>query len=306
MRFEIVFRGRIASGFGAAEVRTNLARLFRTTEERIERLFSGNRMVLKTGLDRPTADKYRDALRHAGAVVSVVSVREETPEPVSEPETAPPQAPPPAAKGTPESAPANRAVFTPAPGPDAAPTNRAVFTPAPGPDAEPQARAVFTPAPGPDAPPGTETARHASPEDEPAEDGGLTLAAPGAVLLPPAERAPRPSFDLTSLALDEPGAIMDGTPKVPAREFDTAHLTAEQATTPLDASPPAPPPPIDLSGLEMGDDEGPVDDTPRPPQPEIDTSAFSAEVSETPLDAKPKAVAPEFDLSELALEDDPA
>ena len=70
--YQIVFRGRIVPGVDEQTARATLARLFKTDIASIERLFNGQRQILKKGLAREQADKYRAALRGAGLMVSVV------------------------------------------------------------------------------------------------------------------------------------------------------------------------------------------------------------------------------------------
>ena len=70
--YEVVFRGKLVRGMTQPQVVANLARLFKTSPERIERLFSGGRHVLKSGLTEAQAHRYRQALKQAGAIVVVV------------------------------------------------------------------------------------------------------------------------------------------------------------------------------------------------------------------------------------------
>ncbi|NVJ51365.1 MAG: hypothetical protein HWE11_13325, partial [Gammaproteobacteria bacterium] len=68
-KFDIVFAGRIVPSKTEAEVKQNLARLFKTQPENIERLFSGQEVSIKKGLDYAQAMKYQSALKQAGALV---------------------------------------------------------------------------------------------------------------------------------------------------------------------------------------------------------------------------------------------
>ena len=69
--WEVVFSGEVAEGHDRAEVIANLARLFRTGEDRIARLFSGGEFVLKSRLDEDTARRYRATVQKAGALCRV-------------------------------------------------------------------------------------------------------------------------------------------------------------------------------------------------------------------------------------------
>ncbi|UFH50872.1 hypothetical protein [Pseudomonas sp. KNUC1026] len=68
---EIVFEGQVLPGHAPETVRQNLARVFQADTARLDKLFSGRRLVLKTGLDTQAAEKYREVLERAGARVQV-------------------------------------------------------------------------------------------------------------------------------------------------------------------------------------------------------------------------------------------
>ena len=103
--YQIVFRGRVAPGHDEATARANMAKLFKVDAERVDQLFSGGRQVLKRGLDRESADRYRGVLRKAGVIVSIVSVAtEESAQKFEAPVAKEPPPPPPGDT-------ANRATF---------------------------------------------------------------------------------------------------------------------------------------------------------------------------------------------------
>ncbi|KAF1025906.1 MAG: hypothetical protein GAK37_02770 [Pseudomonas sp.] len=66
-RFKIVFDGALLPGVEAITARLNLAGLFKTDIESIERLFTGRPVALKRDLSRTDAETYLLALRDAGA-----------------------------------------------------------------------------------------------------------------------------------------------------------------------------------------------------------------------------------------------
>ena len=72
--YQIVFQGKIAPDSSVEEVKANLAKLFHADEPRIDRLFSGQTMVLKKGLDREAGERYRVLLEKAGALCEVVAI----------------------------------------------------------------------------------------------------------------------------------------------------------------------------------------------------------------------------------------
>ncbi len=70
-KYDVVFTGELFDGFDKADVKANLARVFRVSDEKTEKFFSSPRVVLKANVDRKTADKYKAILAKTGAVVSV-------------------------------------------------------------------------------------------------------------------------------------------------------------------------------------------------------------------------------------------
>ncbi|MEW6079690.1 MAG: hypothetical protein AB1724_17930 [Thermodesulfobacteriota bacterium] len=101
LKYNIVFEGKVQDDFDAADVKSNIARLFKISEEKVEQLFSKPRVVLKAGVDRPTADKYQGLMAKAGAVISIEEQPKTVPASASEPPPAPtgpanPPTPPPA------------------------------------------------------------------------------------------------------------------------------------------------------------------------------------------------------------------
>lgn len=71
--FDIIFRGDIVFGHQLADVKLKLQQLFKTDPAKIDTLFTGRPIPLKRNLDEATANKYRDALLKAGAMVEVCS-----------------------------------------------------------------------------------------------------------------------------------------------------------------------------------------------------------------------------------------
>ncbi len=71
-QYKVVFRGAVREGFSVETVKTNLAKLFKIDAARVESLFSGNPIVVKQGIDAPTAKRYLAALTDAGAVCEMV------------------------------------------------------------------------------------------------------------------------------------------------------------------------------------------------------------------------------------------
>lgn len=89
-RFEIVLAGELVPGNSLEQVKENLARLFQADAQRVALLLSGRRVVIRQGLDRASAEKYRDAIARAGAIAEMREMA------VEEIELAPPPGTPPA------------------------------------------------------------------------------------------------------------------------------------------------------------------------------------------------------------------
>lgn len=77
--FQVVFDGQLVEGADPAEVKANIAKLFKMEIAKVEPLFSGRRTVVKRGLDEAAAQKYRIAFERAGAVATIVDPSEMTP-----------------------------------------------------------------------------------------------------------------------------------------------------------------------------------------------------------------------------------
>lgn len=87
--YQITFEGDILEGFERTEVKQSVQALFRASEERVERLFSGTRSIIKSGIPHEEALRYQDRLTKAGASVELSPMEQST-------ATPPPVAPTPA------------------------------------------------------------------------------------------------------------------------------------------------------------------------------------------------------------------
>lgn len=72
--FRIVFRGELVASMTRDEVSKNLRERLRFSETACERFFSGAPLVLKSGIDRETAERYSKALWQAGARCAIESL----------------------------------------------------------------------------------------------------------------------------------------------------------------------------------------------------------------------------------------
>ena len=66
-QYDIEFSGRVVAGWDIDEVKANLAKLLKADEEKIYKLFSGGRFILKKNIDYQAAIKIHSALKKYGA-----------------------------------------------------------------------------------------------------------------------------------------------------------------------------------------------------------------------------------------------
>jgi len=65
--YELVFYGALVEGFTEAQTKQHVAQLFKTSTDQVERMFTGNRVVIRNKLDQETALKYIIAMKKRGA-----------------------------------------------------------------------------------------------------------------------------------------------------------------------------------------------------------------------------------------------
>lgn len=70
-RYDVFFRGEIVPGQRLNEVRERLRQLFQIDDARLNTLFSGRPMAIRRDLGASDAERYRVALREAGALVEL-------------------------------------------------------------------------------------------------------------------------------------------------------------------------------------------------------------------------------------------
>jgi hypothetical protein len=71
LEYDIVYSGALVAGRDPAQAKSELARLFKTDATGVERLFSGQTVIIKKAVDRQTAEKYRTVMLKAGAVCEI-------------------------------------------------------------------------------------------------------------------------------------------------------------------------------------------------------------------------------------------
>ncbi|WP_308366222.1 MULTISPECIES: hypothetical protein [unclassified Microbulbifer] len=70
-KYSLVFRGDLMPGYTAADVKANMARLFKAGPETIEKLFSGRPLAIKKGLGKAQAEQLQATLAKLGAQSSL-------------------------------------------------------------------------------------------------------------------------------------------------------------------------------------------------------------------------------------------
>ena len=70
-KYDLIFEGKVAEGQNRATVAKNLMVLLKTDEAGVKRLFSGDPAVIKKGMDKETAMKYKQAMNKAGALCRI-------------------------------------------------------------------------------------------------------------------------------------------------------------------------------------------------------------------------------------------
>jgi hypothetical protein len=225
-QYAVIFQGQIADGADPAAVRANLGKLFKADSERVEKMFSGQKVIIKRGLDVDSAAKYKAVLLKAGALVAVVDMAAKTPAEAKPAEPASPQpnvAPAPAAESVvSEAAPAATSVET-------APTTRVPTGNAPqtvpagfaGADAPPDALNTTMAEPG-------ETLAESQHAEAPAIAIDHLSMAEAGVVLSEHEPAPEPEYDLSSMSLDPPGVTLAESVTITPPEFDTSNMSLDE------------------------------------------------------------------------------
>ncbi|MGX5174196.1 hypothetical protein ACUR5C_09270 [Aliikangiella sp. IMCC44653] len=172
-KFDVVFRGQTVKNFAVDQVKANLAKLFKSSPEAIERLFSGSEVVIRKDLDYTAAMKYQSALKSSGALALIKEV-----EAASEQSVAAPSSPQPAEPTNVTS-----------------PTESA---PQPTPATEQEEGALSM------AKAGERILPPKEPEKREVDTSSLSLAGVGERILPPSQQEDVPQPSLDHLSLEDP------------------------------------------------------------------------------------------------------
>lgn len=196
-QYDIFFTGTIIEGQDEAEVRIKVGQIFKASGDKLDRLFSGEPIKIKSGVDLDTASKYRVAFREAGALIDIKPVG-------SKPSPKPAPVVKPSAKPTP----------APAPEQQPAITESEITLSAPNTGSLIDCAEEVTPAPIPNI-----------------DNLSMTEANTGSLIDCTQEVEPEPIPDISGISMDNAGAILDETESPPPAEIDTSQLSAEPPNT---------------------------------------------------------------------------
>lgn len=220
--YRLVFEGELLDGQHPAVVRKKLGELLKLPEPQLEKLLSGDRVVIKKSVDEATAARYLGAFRQAGAKLRVQALTEGGAGDA-------PGAPSSAAAPTAPSEPSTDAAAASAGG------SELTLSP-PGADLLARTERAAVPSAKVDtshltlAEPGAVIGAGDAAEAPPVTlDIDYDLAEPGALLIEPRERAaPVPARDAPDLSLAEPGArVGPASDHTPPAAPDTSHLSLD-------------------------------------------------------------------------------
>ena len=72
--FEVAFSGQVSDGSDLDNVKARVGKMFNADERKLNKLFSGKRVVIKKNISKETADKYLKAFAQVGAVAEAKSI----------------------------------------------------------------------------------------------------------------------------------------------------------------------------------------------------------------------------------------
>lgn len=220
--FQIIFRGKLLSGFTLDQACANLALLFRTDEARIGAMLAQPKWVIKSGVSKEMAQKIQEAMRNAGLMVAVMA--DESAGAIASTVASASAAPPTA------SAPSAAPVAPVAPVIAAPPIQVAAEKIAP-----PTPVNAVVDTPSADAP---LAVKPKVPAFEP-DLSSFSLAEVGAIIDPSGPKKAERSFAVEQFSLANPGAQLVDKKPVVAKPIDTSGLSLVAAEIPKESKPTA-------------------------------------------------------------------
>ena len=85
--YQLVFKGQCVAGVDVSKARANVAQVFKASQAQLDRMFSGERVIIRNKLDSDTAGKYQAALSKQGIIVHIEPMlpQADAPAPVNRP-----------------------------------------------------------------------------------------------------------------------------------------------------------------------------------------------------------------------------
>jgi hypothetical protein len=227
--FQVVLTGTVAEGFEPAQVKANVAALFKVGLDKVDKLFSGRPLAIKKGLDEATAKKYQLALQRAGAVCLV---QDTAPQPA--PDVLPsrsPQLDSVSAAGNEDRIPSIDSGL-----------HKSMVKPAPPSLGELESAQL-------DAPGTLLVEARVTPPAQ-VDTSALSMDEVG-VILAEAEPVPELQLDLSGLSMDEPGALLGEEKDEPTLQVNLDGLSMDEPGAVLVEKQETPEPKIDISKLKL-------------------------------------------------------
>lgn len=84
-KFDIYFSGQILADKDPLKVKQAIGKFFKVDGKKLDKLFSGTQLKVKSAVDVDTAGKYRAAFRQMGALVEISSAAQSAPTPTAQP-----------------------------------------------------------------------------------------------------------------------------------------------------------------------------------------------------------------------------
>lgn len=250
--YEVVFNGMIARGFETGQVKQNLAKLFKVDISKMEALFSGNMIVVKSGIDEESANRYQEAMKKAGAVCAIREKSADATKPQAQQQPAP----------VPETKPVQQPVSPP-------------IAETPAENIVPTTPVSSSEDDGMLAPPGVQIIEHKVIPEPDIDISAIDMAEVGADVTEPVAAPPRMDINIDNLDMAEVGAdVTDPVAPPPPLEVNIDNLDMAEVGSDV-ADPVAPPPPLDVNidDMSMAEAGADVTDPAVPaPEPDIDIS----------------------------------
>jgi len=207
--YQVIFSGKIIEHADLDMVKTNVARVFSLDTDKVEKLFSGKRLVLKKDIDQSTAERYKVTLQRAGALCEIEdSAAEQAQQPITvSPEAVPQETATPVEP--------DEAV-----GPSIAPVGITLIESDPVPDANIDTGTMDM------AEVGITLAESDPVPDANIDTSGMDMDEVGVQLVEP-ESVPDVDIDTSALDMDEAGTTLIESQEFVEAEFDLAGMTMD-------------------------------------------------------------------------------